>query len=63
MMYSIDSTGRKSGLLNSDSKILKIVGYQMDEGQSGFTCTIRDAGLNELRIDACPWKQVLYLLI
>ena len=56
-MYAIGSTGRKSGLLNSDSKILKITGYEMDKDQSGFTCTIRDAGLNELRIDACHWKQ------
>jgi hypothetical protein len=56
-MYNIESSGSKSGLLNSDSKILKITGYEMNGDESGFICTLRDAGLNELRMNTCHWSQ------
>ena len=39
IMFEVESSGPAgSGILNSDSQILKVVGYQMGEDASGKKC-------------------------
>lgn len=49
LRFSVESDGPGSGILNSDSQILKISAYQMDEAMDGDQKEILNSRVIELR--------------